>query len=67
MRERLNMPKLFGVIVSALIVAGCTDRPVDPIVAEKVELHAQVEAMKNHPSLVEREKNSSPDSPGARK
>ena len=61
------MPKSFGLVIFSLIAAGCTGQPVDPIAAEIAETQAQVDAMKNHPSLLEREKKASGDSRAAQK
>lgn len=48
------MPKLLGLLVLPLLLIGSSGRQVDPIAAEIAELDAQVEAMKRHPSLLER-------------
>ena len=56
--ERCTMPKLFGLILLPLIMAGCTKPPVDPIAAEMAETAAQIDAMKRHPSLLERAKTT---------
>jgi outer membrane murein-binding lipoprotein Lpp len=67
MPERDTMPKSLALIIFSLISAGCTKQPVDPIAAEIAETRAQVEAMKNHPSLVERDKKASGDPKAAQK
>ena len=61
------MPKSLAFIAFSLISAGCTEQPVDPIAAEIAETRAQVDAMKNHPSLVDRDKMASSDSRAAHK
>ena len=61
------MPKLPGLMIFSLIAAGCAEQPVDPIAAEMAETQAQVDAMKNHPSLLERDKKASGDPQAAQK
>jgi len=61
------MIKSLVLILLALVVAGCSRGSVDRITAEKAELDAQVEAMKHHPSLVDRAKKSSSDSKASQK
>ena len=61
------MPKSLGLFAFLLIMAGCTQQPVDPIAAEMAETQAQVDAMKNHPSLLKRDKKASGDSRAAQK
>ncbi|HMI41605.1 MAG TPA: hypothetical protein VK485_10285 [Sphingomicrobium sp.] len=51
------MLKSLGLASFCLLAAGCSSgRPVDPLAAENAELHAQIDAMKHHPSVLERAK-----------
>ena len=61
------MPKSIAIVAFLLVMAGCTEQPVDPIAAEMAETKAQVDAMKNHPSLLERDKKASGDPQAAQK
>ena len=48
------MPRLLGILLLTFLVIGGGGRQPDPIAAEVAELEAQIEAMKNHPSLLAR-------------
>lgn len=52
------MPKTLALLLLPFLTVGGSGRHVDPIAAESAEIAAQIEAMKHHPSLVEREKAS---------